>query len=543
MPVGGCRNHPACCWAKATITGRSRYSGHMIRATEAVAEAGQKRVYILARKRLVLNTRIFKQATTLANHGYEVVLIGLRGVADSSGEDRGDYRIVRLSLTPPHVKALQAVRRARATMLRAVRRLRGSVWRAGRRCGRFGLSVGRRVVGALPRSRSDRRGLRDPLAKGESRLRRWFKRIPTAIGAALGGGRSASITHRFMVRPVGALWILPKKGTMKAIQGAERVILRHVQWPSRSWAYYRAVYRLFQDPGLPAPTVIQANDLDTLLVAVLIARRRGLPVVYDAQELYTGIHTLPRWYTWLLSAQEFVLLRFVDRVVVVNDAIGDVMERRYRRPIDAVVLNCPPYQHISGRPAQPNLKERTGLAGDLKVLVYSGGLSPNRGIENVVLALPELHDCALVVLGEGVLQARLQEVSEAAGVSSRVRYLAPVPHEEVPMVLSSADLGVIPYENVGLNHYLCSPSKLFHYMMAGLPVACSDFPFLRRVVLDNRIGCVFDPSSPNSIAHAIGTFLGNPNGDDEARQRLVLAKGSYSWETHGKRFLDIYRTL
>ena len=73
-----------------------------------------------------------------------------------------------------------------------------------------------------------------------------------------------------------------------------------------------------------------------------------------------------------------------------------------------------------------------------------------------------------------------------------------VHHAEVARFISSADIGLIPYERVGINHYLCSPSKLFHYIMAEIPVACSDFPFLRKVVLENGVGAVFDPSDPEA---------------------------------------------
>jgi hypothetical protein len=49
-------------------------------------------------------------------------------------------------------------------------------------------------------------------------------------------------------------------------------------------------------------------------------------------------------------------------------------------------------------------------------------------------------------------------------------------------VTAGADVGVIPYRNVGLNNFFTSPNKLFEYCAAGVPVAASRFPELSKVV-------------------------------------------------------------
>ena len=62
----------------------------------------------------------------------------------------------------------------------------------------------------------------------------------------------------------------------------------------------------------------------------LHARRHACPLIYDAQELFTGVHTLPRPYRALLRIQERWLLRAVDRLLIVNPAIAAEMERLVR---------------------------------------------------------------------------------------------------------------------------------------------------------------------------------------------------------------------
>lgn len=89
---------------------------------------------------------------------------------------------------------------------------------------------------------------------------------------------------------------------------------------------------------------------------------------------------------------------------------------------------------------------------------------------------------------------------------------------------------------------MASPSKLFHYIMAGLPIACSDFPFLRTVVVENGIGAAFDPGDPSSVAAAIRS-LSAPEVRTEIKARLEQLRELYSWEEQERRFLAVYESL
>ena len=231
-------------------------------------------------------------------------------------------------------------------------------------------------------------------------------------------------------------------------------------------------------------------------------------------------------------------MRTADRVIAVNPAIAGEMERRYRRRVDSVVLNCPPFEDLSAAPSD-TIRDRFDLGPGVPVFLFSGGLSRNRGIKNTVLALRELDEGVLVILGEGALREELERLAAEHGLGGRVLFTDFVPHEDVPGFIRSADVGVIPYENVGVNHYLASPSKLFIYLMAEMPIACSDFPFLRSVVVDNGLGEVFDPGDPSSIACA------PPHRSSSRRAIRVIrpTSGGSSAGTRGRRGEAIHGQL
>lgn len=426
------------------------------RGRVAIDGADGGHVHFLARKPLLQNTRIFKQAKSLADAGYDVTVLGLATAGRPEAEEKNGYRILRVPLDPLHARLLRSVqdRRGRAALER------------------------RDGDGAAGPSAGPLRDALDPLF------------------------------GRFL-------------------------------WPLRAHDWNSRVYRLATS-ALRPPTVVHANDLDTLLVAFRIARRYRVPLVYDAQELYAEQHTLPAWYRRALALEERLLIRRADRVIAVNELIAGVMERRYGRAVDAVVLNCAPSHDAPAEGDVTTIRDVAEVPPDVPLFVYSGGLLPERGIEETILALKHLPRGVLVVLGEGAHRSALAALVEREGLADRVRFTDYVSHDRVPSFLSSADVGVIPYPELGLNRSLCSPSKLFHYIAAGVPIASSDLPFLRSVVLDERIGMLFDAVTPARIAAAIRSVI-----EDQHRFRSALAEAQrrYTWEEQERRFLDVYHSL
>jgi glycosyltransferase involved in cell wall biosynthesis len=318
-------------------------------------------------------------------------------------------------------------------------------------------------------------------------------------------------------------------------------IIRGVRFPVKALAYYRAAYRVVTSNST-APAIVQCVDLDGLPIGVLLARKYRVPLVYDVQDLFADQHTVPAWYGRVMVAQERFLTRYVDRIIVANDEIGRVVADRHGVRVDGVVLNCPPL-HPDHRSASPTIRGDLDLAEDRELVIYSGSLSPRRGLENTIRALAYLDKVTLVLLGDGPSRGALEDLAGRLRFDDRVVFRDSIPGSDVARYISSADVGIIPYEAASLNHYLCSPNKLFDYIQAGLPIVCSDFPFLRRIVVENDIGAVFDPRDPGSIANAARSVLDRPGGASEFRGRLAAIKRRYCWEHEARQFMDVYRSL
>jgi len=132
-------------------------------------------------------------------------------------------------------------------------------------------------------------------------------------------------------------------------------------------------------------------------------------------------------------------------------------------------------------------------------------------------------------MGWGVLLEALRGLVRDRGVGGRVRFAEGVPLGDLLSFTAGADVGLIPYRNVGLNNYYTSPNKLFEYCAAGVPVAASRFPELTRIVEGMDIGRTFDPERPEEIAAAVNAIVDDPAEQARYRANAAAAGRQFTW--------------
>jgi glycosyltransferase involved in cell wall biosynthesis len=296
--------------------------------------------------------------------------------------------------------------------------------------------------------------------------------------------------------------------------------------------------------------VWHAHDLTGLLaVGPLLTKRDGL--VYDSHELFLETGTaarLPRVFRRLLGALERYLTRRAIALVTVNESYAQVLQRRLAPHRTVIVRNCPPRWSPPNEPSP--LREACGVPGDVPVILYHGAFSEHRGIEELADAMlcPGLESAHLVLLGVGSTQVALEGLASQPRFGGRIHVLAAVPPDVLLEWVAGADVDVVAIQRSSLNHYLCTPNKLWESLAAGVPVVVSDFPTMRHLVLEDPaglLGGVCDPARPASIAAAVIAVI---NRADEERGRLKerclqVAHERWNWETESARLVGLYSDI
>jgi len=248
----------------------------------------------------------------------------------------------------------------------------------------------------------------------------------------------------------------------------------------------------------------------------------------------------------VLQAYERRLTQRAEALVTVNEGYLEILERRLRPKRSIIVRNCPPrWQPTRGRAsplrALPLLTEATPL------MLYHGIFGAGRGVEQMAQALlcEGLESTHAVALGFGD-RTQLDEWAAQSRFGGRLHVVEAVPPHELIEWVSGADVDVVALQQTTLNHYLCTPNKLWESIAAGVPVIVSDFPVMRKIVMedpDGPLGAVCDPADVASIADAARSILTmSPEERADLRSRCrKAATERWNWETESSRLVELYR--
>jgi glycosyltransferase involved in cell wall biosynthesis len=514
----------------------------------------------------VMNTcthdaRVLKEAQALAQAGYEVRIIAIQAQETPAYEERDGFQIVRVWRDPLHYR---------------LDRLAGGFFLLGNKNSHQSKNPS---AASQPQKPADpgplecsKLFLQHLWQLIKTKLRPLWNRIPQ---------RSRIIRlkqkHWPLGRPLHLLYLGIKDKFRLAIHSG----WQQSQLPLRAgwrgfyiakslvrripWLLYRGLRRLltpwhrylfffeYYQQGLkvvqtqPAD-IYHAHDLNVLPVAYWAARKTGALVVYDSHELYTErnrLEPVSRWHKFWVGQAEAFLIRKTQATITVNKSIAEELQRRYNVPQPKVVMNIPDDSRLVEVSGRVSIREVLQIPACYRLLIYSGSITFNRGLEQTLQSLPYLPDCYAVFMGycSPEYKHKLEQLAEQLDVRHRFAFFGPVPSHEVPAYVASADVGVAAIQNVCLSYYYCSPNKLFEYFTGGIPAAVSDFPELRRLIDRYEVGRVFNPEDPRDIARAIGEILNDPLEYERMKCNTAKVAVDYRWANESRVLLDIYREL
>lgn len=284
--------------------------------------------------------------------------------------------------------------------------------------------------------------------------------------------------------------------------------------------------------------LIVANDLDTLLPCYVVARLRRKRLVYDSHEFFTEVPELEgraARRVWL--AIERRIFPRLEQVITVNDSIANAYRQRYPGVPIAVVRNIPMAHDPGPLPARKDLD----LPEDRFILVLQGsGINVQRGGEEAVLAMRDLPDALLLLIGGGDAWPVLQGLVHEHALHDRVRLLPRMPYERMMQYTRNADLGLSLDKDTNLNYRYSLPNKLFDYFRAGLPVLVTDLPEVAGIVGRFGAGVVLPDPDPALIVAAVRALQADPARCRALRQRAIFAAASLSGESEKEALKALY---
>ncbi len=177
-------------------------------------------------------------------------------------------------------------------------------------------------------------------------------------------------------------------------------------------------------------------------------------------------------------------------------------------------------------------RAKFGFAADVPLLACVGALIPRKGQAYVIDAMALLPRAELALAGAGPDEAMLRTRAAQLGVAERVHFLGPVPHAELPELLSAADVFVMPSSSEGL------ANAWIEALACGVPVVTTPIPGALELITDPAWGR-FAARDGREIAEAVVALLQSP----PAQAEVVRATEGYSWEENAAQLVAHWARL
>jgi glycosyltransferase involved in cell wall biosynthesis/O-antigen/teichoic acid export membrane protein len=305
-----------------------------------------------------------------------------------------------------------------------------------------------------------------------------------------------------------------------------------------AWLFLRHGYDVVQVHNMP----------DFLVFTALLPRLFGTRVVLDIHdvvpELYMSKfggdsnHPVVRMTRWV----ERRSIAFADHVITAGQPFQRKLIARGVPPHKVtVILNSadprlfhPVHHNGNGYPSNGQF-----------TLMYHGGLFERYGLDIAIRAVHRLRDTVpglqLHIYGRGEAEDELGRLIAQLDLGKRVRLGGFVPIDDIPELITKADLGVVPYRQDSFTDLLY-PTKAFEYMAMGVPVILARTGAVVELFADVP-DMFFQPDNVDDLAARILTLYQSP----ERRHRLLdaacKAYAPYTWESQRKEYLTLMQRL
>jgi glycosyltransferase involved in cell wall biosynthesis len=140
-----------------------------------------------------------------------------------------------------------------------------------------------------------------------------------------------------------------------------------------------------------------------------------------------------------------------------------------------------------------------------RIIFSAGRLAPEKGFDDLIMAAKQLRarrdDFAIVIAGEGKLDASLKALVHHQGLEDTVRFIGYV--DPVDPYTAGCDIFVLPSRWEGM------PNAVMEAMALGVPIVATRVNGINELMVENETGLIIPHSDVNALSGALETLLDN----------------------------------
>jgi glycosyltransferase involved in cell wall biosynthesis len=302
----------------------------------------------------------------------------------------------------------------------------------------------------------------------------------------------------------------------------------------RNPLWWRIAYKKgleLDDTGQFKFDIVHCHDLDTLQSGVLLKKKLGIKLIYDAHEIfgYMIARDMPKFIVGVALRMEKRLVKKVDQVITVNEPLRDYFRLISNKPL-TIVMNC------KDLVSQEYIPPRN----DVFTICYIGVLTKSRMFPEIIDILGNIKGVRFVIAGKR--ENLYAEVKERCKNYDNVDFLGAIPFSEVIPKTLESHIVVCMINPNDLNNRIGIANKQFEAMVCGRPILCTKETYSGAMTDGLKCGLSIDYDK-DALYDAIIMLRDNPELCEEfGRNALKAAKEKYNWKTQEEKLLKVYET-
>jgi glycosyltransferase involved in cell wall biosynthesis len=270
------------------------------------------------------------------------------------------------------------------------------------------------------------------------------------------------------------------------------------------------------------------------LVRRLTDRRRPL-LVMDTRTVHMVPRSKETWKDRLHRAFYNFMDQLANRWADGRLAITQRMAKSVRIPPERLWGVWPSGVNLN-RFAPTQVARRWPLPGEPIHLIHIGSMNYERNLMTLSQAVEQAHAegmaFTLSLVGDGTERLALERL--ALRTEGRVRVLGVVPHDQLPGLLVQAHVGVLPFPDEE-KFRVSSPTKLFEYMAAGLPILATQIVCHTDVVKGGKYAFWAEQADVPGLLAALRLVWQDRDSLGEMGSQAASAAQAWTWKESAKK--------
>lgn len=284
------------------------------------------------------------------------------------------------------------------------------------------------------------------------------------------------------------------------------------------------------------PDILHLHTFLLFPIAYAIKKHIDTPIVYTVHN-FERAHSNKNPLDYLLQSQtQEALINLADLVIALSRTENELISEHCKESSSRIrIVGNGTRAYVGFSPDQPR---------DPQLVMYSGRFDNNKGVEDLLAAIPYVVERAPEVnfvlvggpLGTSREEMRRQWLDDSFPCKDKVRFTGYVTREQLMKWYSKASILVVP------SSYDTFPLVILDGMQHGLAVIASSIGGALDIIRHGETGLLFTPKDVGALANCMVMLLKDPNlqyriGSNAAKE----IQNNWLWSNIVEKLLVVYR--